>query len=71
MPMQPQSYFNATMTAKVKSHISRDQHLQAEEGVHTVNVFAPHGLQEGDKLPILVWIYGGSLNTGALFPLPR
>jgi carboxylesterase type B len=31
----------------------------------TVNVFRPTGTDEGDDLPVLLWIYGGSFTSGA------
>lgn len=34
------------------------------EDSFTLNIFAPDGTKEGDNLPVLVWIYGGSLNHG-------
>jgi hypothetical protein len=35
------------------------------EESHTINVFAPEGTKADDNLPVMVWIYGGSLNNGS------
>jgi carboxylesterase type B len=65
MPPQPSSFFNQVMVEHVKNHISRDQHLQADEEWATVNVIAPPDARPDENLPVLVWIYGGSLNNGS------
>lgn len=44
--------------------LKREWVAQSEDS-HTVNVFVPDGTKAGDKLPVLVWIYGGSLNNGS------
>ncbi|EGG05226.1 carboxylesterase [Melampsora larici-populina 98AG31] len=37
---------------------------QSEEKGHNLNVFLPDGVQPGDNVPVLVWIYGGALLYG-------
>jgi hypothetical protein len=39
--------------------------VTVSEDSHTVNIFAPEGTKPSDSLPVLVWIYGGSLNNGS------
>ncbi|GAA6053284.1 hypothetical protein JCM3770_006665 [Rhodotorula araucariae] len=39
-------------------------HIPTSEDSHFINVFAPGDVQEGEELPVLVWIYGGALNNG-------
>ncbi|KAH9814468.1 carboxylesterase [Melampsora americana] len=38
---------------------------QSEEKAHNLNVFVPDDVQPGDKVPVLVWIYGGALLYGS------
>ncbi|KAK4048288.1 hypothetical protein OIV83_004809 [Microbotryomycetes sp. JL201] len=38
---------------------------QDSEDSFTVNVFAPENVKATDKLPVMFWIYGGSLNNGS------
>lgn len=37
----------------------------SESEMFTVNVFASEGVKEGDQVPVMVWIYGGSWRDGA------
>lgn len=30
----------------------------------TINVFRPRGTSRRDKLPVMVWVYGGAVTTG-------
>ncbi|GAA5930600.1 hypothetical protein JCM3775_003818 [Rhodotorula graminis] len=39
-------------------------HIATSEHSHFVNVFAPGDVQQGEDLPVLVWVYGGALNNG-------
>ena len=39
--------------------------LQGDEDCLYLNVYAPKGTAEGSKLPVLVWIHGGSFTNGA------
>ncbi|KAL8278728.1 hypothetical protein RQP46_008797 [Phenoliferia psychrophenolica] len=45
--------------------VFRRTFVKEDEHSHTVNVWAPDGVKEGDDLAVLVWIYGGSLNNGS------
>ncbi|EGG05225.1 carboxylesterase [Melampsora larici-populina 98AG31] len=38
---------------------------QSEEKGHNLNVFLPDEVQTGDKVPVMVWIYGGALLNGS------
>ncbi|GAA6041333.1 hypothetical protein JCM8097_007667 [Rhodosporidiobolus ruineniae] len=59
---QPPSNTEVLMS-KLPGFILRN-HVPVSEDSHFVNVVAPGDLQEGEKLPVLVWIYGGALNNG-------
>ncbi|KAI5476522.1 carboxylesterase type B [Pseudohyphozyma bogoriensis] len=52
------------MWAEAEGWIKRDWIGQSEDS-HFVNVFAPEGVKEGDDLPVLVWVYGGSFSIGS------
>ncbi|KAK4051124.1 hypothetical protein OIO90_004865 [Microbotryomycetes sp. JL221] len=39
--------------------------VQQSEDSFTVNVFAPRAIERDTKVPVMVWIYGGSLNNGS------
>jgi hypothetical protein len=41
--------------SKLPGFLTR-QHIPLSEDSHSVNVFAPGDLQEGEKLPVMVWI---------------
>ncbi|GAA5991793.1 hypothetical protein JCM10908_001144 [Rhodotorula pacifica] len=62
---QPDS-MTENLLAKMPGYLLRD-HLPVSEDSHTVNVFAPGDYDPtnlDEKLPVLVWIYGGALNNG-------
>ncbi|GAA5897131.1 uncharacterized protein JCM6883_006590 [Sporobolomyces salmoneus] len=40
-------------------------HIKQSEDSHFVNVFTPADMKENEKLPVMVYIYGGALNTGS------
>ncbi|GAA5940751.1 uncharacterized protein JCM15063_006351 [Sporobolomyces koalae] len=40
-------------------------HIQQSEASHFVNVFAPADLGPDEKVPVMVYVYGGALNTGS------
>ncbi|GEM10390.1 carboxylesterase type B [Rhodotorula toruloides] len=62
--MFPQPPSNTELLlAKLPGFLMRT-HIPVSESSHFVNVFAPGDLKEGEKLPVLVWIYGGALNNG-------
>ncbi|GAA5980054.1 hypothetical protein JCM11641_008272 [Rhodosporidiobolus odoratus] len=62
--MFPQPPSNTeVLLSKLPGFIDRS-HVPVSEHSHFVNVFAPGDLQEGETLPVLVWIYGGALNNG-------
>ncbi|KAH9454633.1 hypothetical protein MJO28_007627 [Puccinia striiformis f. sp. tritici] len=44
---------------------NRPSLLESEEHGFNLNVFAPAGFQAAQELPVLVWIYGGSLEGGS------
>ncbi|KAA1091025.1 hypothetical protein PGT21_021110 [Puccinia graminis f. sp. tritici] len=44
--------------------LSKPQTNQSEEKGFTVNVFSSPGVKEGDKVPVLAWIFGGGLLHG-------
>lgn len=39
--------------------------VQQSEQSHFINIYAPSGTKVEDNLPVLIWIYGGSLNHGS------
>ncbi|GAA5859341.1 hypothetical protein JCM1840_004570 [Sporobolomyces johnsonii] len=51
------------MLSRVPGFILRT-HIPVSEESHFINVFAPGDVKEGEKLPVMVWIYGGALNNG-------
>ncbi|GAA5858978.1 hypothetical protein JCM8547_007186 [Rhodosporidiobolus lusitaniae] len=62
--MFPQPPSNTEMLlSKLPGFILRT-HIPVSEDSHFINVFAPGDIKEGEKLPVLVWIYGGALNNG-------
>ncbi|GAA5944766.1 hypothetical protein JCM10213_009214 [Rhodosporidiobolus nylandii] len=62
--MFPQPPSNTELLlSKLPGFIQRS-HIYVSEDSHFINVFAPGDVQEGEKLPVLVWIYGGALNNG-------
>ncbi|GAA5824011.1 hypothetical protein JCM11251_003379 [Rhodosporidiobolus azoricus] len=63
--MFPQPPSNTeVLLSKLPGFILREGFGVSEDS-HFVNVFAPGDVQEGEKLPVLVWIYGGALNNGS------
>ncbi|BGP10310.1 hypothetical protein JCM10049v2_006193 [Rhodotorula toruloides] len=62
--MFPQPPSNTELLlAKLPGFLMRT-HIPVSESSHFINVFAPGDLKDGEKLPVLVWIYGGALNNG-------
>ncbi|GAA5935109.1 hypothetical protein JCM1841_000333 [Sporobolomyces salmonicolor] len=62
--MFPQPPSNTeTMLSRLPGFIQRT-HITVSEESHFINVFAPGDVKEGEKLPVMVWIYGGALNNG-------
>ncbi|GAA5842155.1 hypothetical protein JCM9279_002801 [Rhodotorula babjevae] len=51
------------LLAKLPGFLMRTQ-IETSEHSHFVNVFAPGDIQQGEDLPVLVWVYGGALNNG-------
>jgi hypothetical protein len=47
--------FSPSRLSKLPGFLTR-QHIPVSEDSHSVNVFAPGDLQEGEKLPVMVWI---------------
>ncbi|THY02307.1 putative esterase [Aureobasidium pullulans] len=41
------------------------QGLKISEECHHLSITVPENTQAGDKLPVMVWVYGGSFATGA------
>ncbi|POY72113.1 hypothetical protein BMF94_4845 [Rhodotorula taiwanensis] len=62
---QPPS-MTENLLAKMPGYLLRD-HIPVSEDSHSLNVFVPGdlSLDEAEKLPVLVWIYGGALNNGS------
>ncbi|GAA6014275.1 hypothetical protein JCM11491_005024 [Sporobolomyces phaffii] len=52
------------LLSKLPGFIMRS-HIKTSEDSHFVNVFVPGDLQPDEKLPVMVFIYGGALNTGS------
>ncbi|GAA6013666.1 hypothetical protein JCM10207_004809 [Rhodosporidiobolus poonsookiae] len=62
--MFPQPPSNTEMLlSKLPGFLLRT-HIPVSEDSHHINVFTPGDVQEGETLPVLVWIYGGALNNG-------
>ncbi|GAA6009118.1 uncharacterized protein JCM10292_005326 [Rhodotorula paludigena] len=60
----PQPGSNTEMLlARLPGFLMRAQ--KTSEDSHFINVYAPGDVQEGEKLPVLVWVYGGALNNGS------
>ncbi|GAA6062664.1 hypothetical protein JCM10212_000564 [Sporobolomyces blumeae] len=53
-----------TALGKLPGFIMRP-HITQSEDSHTINVYAPGDVKEGEKLPVMVYVYGGALNTGS------
>ncbi|GAA6021922.1 hypothetical protein JCM8202_002868 [Rhodotorula sphaerocarpa] len=60
---QPPS-MTENLLAQMPGYLLRD-HIPVSEDAHSVNVFVPGDLDPAEKLPVLVWIYGGALNNGS------
>lgn len=41
------------------------QGLKTDENCHNLSITVPENTQPADNLPVMVWIYGGSFETGA------
>ncbi|GAA6000369.1 hypothetical protein JCM5350_005457, partial [Sporobolomyces pararoseus] len=52
------------LLSKLPGFVIRNQIKQSEDS-HFVNVFVPGDLKPDEKLPVMVFIYGGALNTGS------
>ncbi|ORY81845.1 Alpha/Beta hydrolase protein [Leucosporidium creatinivorum] len=55
-------------TEKIYGHqkgVYKRSFVTQSEDSFNLNVFAPEGTKEGDSLPVLFWVYGGSLNNGS------
>ncbi|GAA5952091.1 hypothetical protein JCM3765_005189 [Sporobolomyces pararoseus] len=52
------------LLSKLPGFVIRNQIRQSENS-HFLNVFVPGDLKPKEKLPVMVFIYGGALNTGS------
>ncbi|GAA5885195.1 hypothetical protein JCM16303_005896 [Sporobolomyces ruberrimus] len=52
------------LLSKLPGFVMRS-HIEQSEDSHFVNVFTPGDMTSDEKLPVMVFIYGGALNTGS------
>jgi len=66
-PRFPQGVSITDLIFSRKEDFNQNQHspVESEELGFNLNVFAPKGSQVNGELPVLVWIYGGSLEGGS------
>ncbi|ORY78667.1 Alpha/Beta hydrolase protein [Protomyces lactucae-debilis] len=51
--------------AKVDGFLKRLHLGISEKDIYTLNIYTPDGAKEGDDLPVMVWLYGGSWKDGS------
>ena len=57
--------FLSTQFANTDGFISRTHVGLSESDMFTVNVYSADQVKQGDEVPVMVWIYGGSWRDGA------
>ena len=65
MQKQNSKFFNTLFNAYIHSKGSRTDYAPMSEDCLYLNIWRPEGTTAEDKLPVLVYVHGGSLMTGS------